>query len=755
MQIQERRLVDELLTSEEPCHGAVFCSYTFDPAYFEDHVLRGVLRLSGDPEEDAVRYHSEARRALKETPVACFIDASVRQPGHRLPYDLHLVRWGTFHPKVFLLVYDTEARLAVGSGNLTKAGLEQNTELFFSRRLRYDRAEDVALLREVDAFLGSCQKLAGAAGAARAAGTALDRVRSALADRLRGAPELGAGQSRDVRFVDSFAGGLIHQLDGELHPQAKITRVGVLAPFFEQDDLAAAADEDGMRALLAKVLALRPTKDAVLDLGVPWDDAPVAAPASANLPALDEGTGRLWAWRWGEEAEGKAVERVEYFTLKACKARRIEATRADGSSCRFEREECQAAIADRQFWPVAKLTVHAPETILKRIAKEHEVCLWLHPTTALASNKAVRRPLHAKAVLVTAAYRGRFTTHALIGSANASGAALARGVGEGGNVEACVLCRFEGEVTLRDLLPSLVCAPLEGIEWGEREAIERGTDLSAWIDEVMHDAAAHTLSVTWCSDGPAPLQAWELRYLERCLASAEGVPAAPATIEGFELGAASAEVTFLSGGGEWQVPIRVLDLAALPMDPLLQQLGLGELLALLGRRLGSERLATLRAQRGPAGVASVLDVLFGEGFGPPDVFKAWWGAVEDLKLAATVGAFRERLQGSVGVLSAWQQLREVSEDVLSRDEVWVYGCELHRELEALEQELPPSADTRAKRELLGCALTELEEELGHLARHTNGSPWLGEVAKFYGMGGTGGVEVEEARGMEETGGTHD
>jgi hypothetical protein len=144
VKIEARRLVDQVLAADKPCLGAVFCTYTFDPAYFEEHVLRVLLRLSGDPEEDGARFHEEARAALRETPVACFIDASVRRAGRRLPYDLHLIRKRTFHPKVILVLYEDEARLAVGSGNLTRPGVEDNAELFFHRSLRYDDPVDAA-----------------------------------------------------------------------------------------------------------------------------------------------------------------------------------------------------------------------------------------------------------------------------------------------------------------------------------------------------------------------------------------------------------------------------------------------------------------------------------------------------------------------------------------------------------------------------------------------------------------------------------
>ena len=71
MKLEERRLIDQALVAEEPCLGAVFCSYTFDPAYFEEHVLRSLLRLRGDPDEDAARYHDEARAALRRREHVC------------------------------------------------------------------------------------------------------------------------------------------------------------------------------------------------------------------------------------------------------------------------------------------------------------------------------------------------------------------------------------------------------------------------------------------------------------------------------------------------------------------------------------------------------------------------------------------------------------------------------------------------------------------------------------------------------------
>jgi hypothetical protein len=76
MKIATDRVLDHL-SAEEQCLGALFTSFSFDPAFFEEHVLRAVLRLTSDPVEQAERYHHEARRALQETPVVAIVNAGI------------------------------------------------------------------------------------------------------------------------------------------------------------------------------------------------------------------------------------------------------------------------------------------------------------------------------------------------------------------------------------------------------------------------------------------------------------------------------------------------------------------------------------------------------------------------------------------------------------------------------------------------------------------------------------------------------
>lgn len=722
MKLEDRRMVDQVLVADAPCLGAVFCTYTFDPAYFEENVLRALLKMSGDPEEDGARYQEEARTALRETPVACFVDASVRRSGRRLPYDLHLVRKRTFHPKVILVLYEHEARLAVGSGNLTRPGFEDNTELFFHRSLRYDEPVAAAMLREVDGFLAACAELAVGGG------SQLAQVRAMLSARVANTRSPAAKASVDAAFVHSFSTAGLRWLADALPPDATVERVGVLSPFFERDDLDVGDEASGLASVLADLMALRPGKPK-LDLGVPWDDAPLAPQPSELAPPLEAGPG-LWAWRWRETTDGEEVERVDYYAIDRITAKRVEARDAGARSLRFDRELVEAEISERRLWPVPRPTVHAPANILRKICSEYPVELWLHPSATLTPSGRPRlRPLHAKLFLITVARKGTKSTYALVGSANASRAALSRSVAEGGNVETGIIFRLDGEVRLRDLLPSLVASSFDGVQLEERSAPVAEVDLSTWIEDVVHHADARTLTIIWATEGPAALGAWTLRYLGRVIATGEGPGARPLLVSEFELSTTSAEVELETGGGLWTVPIRVADLAFLPTRPGLAGLDLRALLALLGRRVGSERLATLRDQRGQAGLATALDAVFGEGFGPTDVFKAWWGLRDDLSAATTVAAFRCRLLGLSGAQTVWHQLREVPRDQLSREEIWVYGCELVRELERVD--LGNGPDRPARADMLAGVLAAIRDDLRSLDPTGEDAAWIGAVRRFY------------------------
>jgi hypothetical protein len=59
----------------------------------------------------------------------------------------------TFHPKVFVFRNGNAADIVVGSGNLTKGGLYENSEAFVRHVLDLSKAEDAALLGAIEASL--------------------------------------------------------------------------------------------------------------------------------------------------------------------------------------------------------------------------------------------------------------------------------------------------------------------------------------------------------------------------------------------------------------------------------------------------------------------------------------------------------------------------------------------------------------------------------------------------------------------------
>jgi hypothetical protein len=170
-------------------------------------------------------------------------------------------------------------------------------------------------------------------------------------------------------------------------------------------------------------------------------------------------------------------------------------------------------------------------------------------------------------------------------------------------------------------------------------------------------------------------------------------------------------------------------LAQLPTTLGLAAIGLRELLALLGRRVGSERLATVIAQRGQGAADTMLEAIFGTGFAPIDVFKAWWGIAWELEQPLSAPAFRHRLVGPIGANVVWRRLHEEAGKELGADEVWVYGCELIRALQGAE--IPDGADHDAKAPLVAETCAAIKVDLDVLRPSAEGRPWIDKVARFY------------------------
>lgn len=713
MKIASGRVLDRL-TAEEPCLGALFTSFSFDPAFFEDHVLRAVLRLTSDPVEQAVRYHHEARRALQETAVVAIVDAAERRPGRRLPFDLLEVSGIVFHPKSALLLYRKYARLLIGSGNLTFSGYGGNTELFFCADLAYDESADAALLKAFDEHLTRVRSLV------RKPGTQLDLFCEELRRRLRPAPS-DAGTA-SLALLDSTTEPIIKQLESLLPDNAVVDSIGTLAPFYERDD-----DTELDVTSVLGALAPRAAKGAVLDVGVAWDNPQVHASSGSEL---NEGLGRIWTRSY----ERHGTRLLEHLVPVAIGPNTLSYTDETGNGRRWGLEGVREQIEQRALWMQPPPIAFAPHnTVASATERFSEVRLWLHPATRLVDGRPVHRPLHAKMFLV--GYRsGRSrSTLVVIGSPNMSRRALLMRAGVGqGNVEVALAFRVDFSASLRDFVPELIYAPPSAFELQERKFPERGRNYALAIDEAVHDPRAGTLIVSWSSEA-ADLPAWELTYDDLLLASASMPPIAPVAVPAFVLKPSTAEVVLHVDGREYPAPILVTDLVALPAAPAVPSLGLNELLMLLGRRIGTERAIQIAGRRGEGtGDSDELSAFFGDGFGPTDVFRAWWAVAEDISDPnLSVQAFRLRIEGALGVGAAWACMVDAAaQKTIPAEEVWFYGAELVRELGAVQ--LAPSDDRVVKAAVLSRFRDHVQKDLREFGLQTETRTWVKRVLAFYG-----------------------
>ncbi|HQC95205.1 MAG TPA: phospholipase D family protein [Aquabacterium sp.] len=707
----------DVLAAQEPCLGAFFSTFSFDPLFFENHVLRAVLRLASDPIEHPERYHQECRRALQQVPVAVITDAGQRQGGRRLPYDLLEVSATVFHPKTVLLLYRHHARLVVGSGNLTSGGYGGNVELFFHADLQQDQPADAGALAWFSAHLARLKPWL------RCDGTQLALFEEALQRAIGDAAD--SAKPASFQLLDSTVQPILQQLRGLLPPRARLVAVGLAAPFFERDDDGDFDNRSVLGALLAKDAG-----QVDVDIAVDCDNVHLTPTDPAELA---QGTERLWTW----QSDGPDASQ-EHLVPISMGTGLLRYRNAQGQDKRCSVVDAHRAVERRQLWMQPTPVAHVPAKLFEATAGVARECrLWLHPSARLVEGRSLRRPLHAKLLALAYEVNGKPSTLLLMGSPNMSRRALLQAAGQGGNIEVAVALRLPGLLRLADLMPGIVRAPTDCVQMQEREFPATGSNHALAVERAVHDAKTGRLVVHW-SDRAAALPAWALAYQGETLATASGPPAEVLTVAHFVLQPASAELTLRVGGDSFQIPILVSDLVHLPADATAPPLGLEELLLLAGRRLGTERvvgLAKQRAARVPPG--NDLPSFLSDRFSPTDVFRAWWCVAEDLSESTqSVTAFRLTLEGATGTAAVWAAILGAARSRhLPAEEAWLYGAELLRTLSAVD--LPESArrETAAKRAVLAAFHDRVMADLRSLLHGVKRNDMLRCLESFYVDGG--------------------
>jgi len=199
---------------------AFLATYEFTPGFFEDRLLRG--RALARCPNIVVFVDPGVYASLCENPLG---GKSINRRYIVTPAGPRHLGAGVFHPKVWLLAGEKNARLYVGSANLTRSGLTRNVELVSVFDLEIGQAEQGASqLRSALAFF---ELLASHPDTANpAVTTCLKAVR-------RTCPFLveEAGPQNDIALVHNLERPLLDQLLAAADGSWRTVRI--LGPFFD------------------------------------------------------------------------------------------------------------------------------------------------------------------------------------------------------------------------------------------------------------------------------------------------------------------------------------------------------------------------------------------------------------------------------------------------------------------------------------------------------------------------------------------
>jgi hypothetical protein len=686
-----------------PCLGAVFMTYTFDARFFEETILAALLPIESDPDEAPAAFLDEGRRCLQRVPVIVVADPGMLRGGQRFPYDL--IRAGaerTFHSKLALCLFANAARLCVGSGNLTPGGYGGNAELSAALSLDYQR--DAALLARVLEFVERCG----------ARGEAWTRLLAELRARL---PVGEATASSGPALLDSLTDGpLLEAFLRRLPPSARIDRIGVLAPFHQEDG---AAPESAVLDRLVQATEGRRSREFVLDVGLSWEGNAVA-PVRSPIPQFDSHEGELWGW-----LEGDAGRETASWVVVGAATGRVRAIDDGRAAAERGVRDLERARAAGRTWPAGPIEARGPTRLIDRVAARVDTRLWLHPEVQRSEGRVYRQPLHGKLIAITVAERRRRTTHLLVGSPNATAAALLH---PHGNVECALHLVAPGALNLGHLCPALVPVPRTQVELAGSAFVAPPPSPARWVEDAVFDAARGELRVLWARNAREVLLTYPRP--DAPVQLLRGRPAAETRFEGFTLHRACCELEIraLETGGTARVPLRVENVVALPVEGLPAELNLEELVLLYAGRYSASGLAARRQAAGDAVTDGTgAESLFGDSLSPREIFRALLALGADLGDQSTsLSAFHVAIDGPFGVRRLADRILDAPETGrLTRSEAWIYGQELVRLLRSTPFDRDPVGPQ--KKAVLQALVQDVRARLVELAP----SRWSDLLQPFY------------------------
>lgn len=199
---------------------AVFLTYSLDLPFFEDTILRHLLRREC---RNVAVFADEAHAAAQQVLLARSAASRAGWPCGRLYSLTPVFQEGAFHPKVAFLVGQDEVEAWVGSGNLEPGGLRANLEVLNVLRCgRSGDGDDAGLVADVWRFI----KRDAAGKASPVVSRQLEQIEGALPWLSR---EVEPGQNRLVFGPNQNAISAIVDAVGDID----VHRLVMVAPFFD------------------------------------------------------------------------------------------------------------------------------------------------------------------------------------------------------------------------------------------------------------------------------------------------------------------------------------------------------------------------------------------------------------------------------------------------------------------------------------------------------------------------------------------
>ncbi len=660
--------VDFLRPPTGRCLGAVFSSYDFDEAFFES-VLASLLPIHADPDTDPDRFVDEGRRRLRETPVCVLVDGHRARGGHRLPFDLVKASATiAFHAKLALTLFADQARLMIGSANLTEGGYGGNAELVAQLVLDYDRD---------GALLASVLQLMTASGMR---GEAWERLQAQLAllcgEKARGpSPLLQSQKDRSV----------FDQLIARLPKKTKIDGVSLLLGVQPEDDPVAETHLlDELLDRLAKANKRLPP----IEVGLPWEGNAVAPPTDAPPPTLESLFGKLCA-RLVTTAGQRSLE--HFVPLRAEGA---DVICQNGARIAKRKLKEELAEAPPRLWLVPEIVAVGPVAPLERLFERASVQIFAFPELRLDGGQVFHRALHAKLIAVRTTEGKKKRTHLLIGAPS-----FERFADEANTVmEAALHDVRAGHLMIEALAPELVPAPVEQLYLQNRPLPAPQAQHLCPLESAIYDARTRTLQLSF-RPGTRTLNVM-YQSGEQELELIEGEPHLNESFPDFPLDRHSSELTVSVQDDRWLVPIAFHHLAELVCD-----------------------------EDARTAAASNADELPQDGPAPGHVFRSIAALIDEIKHAGvSLGAFSVAMRGPNGLLRFAERwtIEAQADDGVDRSEAWLYGQELARALRQLR--FGKDASGRHRERELKAFLTTLEARLNAIAAR---AAYVKSIDRFY------------------------